>query len=67
MTYVRFGDDIYPVDDPVVAGMGLAPLDPDTLLVYIQQKMAGKKLEGDYTTLYNAAHGKGQVNKGSAQ
>jgi hypothetical protein len=65
--YVRFKDDIYPVDDRVVAGMGLAPLDPDTLLVYIQQKMAGSKLEGDYTTLHDAAHGKGQVPKGSAR
>jgi hypothetical protein len=65
--YVQFEDDLYPVDDPVVAGMGLAPLDSDTLLMYIQQKMAGSKLEGNYMTLHNAVHGKGQVTKGSAR
>jgi hypothetical protein len=65
--YVRLEDDIYSIDDPVVADMGLTPLDADTLLMYIQQKMAGQKLEGTYTTLHNAAHGKGQVTKGSAR
>jgi hypothetical protein len=45
--------------------MGLTPLNADTLLTYIQQKMAGQKLEGTYTTLYNAAHGR--ADKGSAQ
>jgi hypothetical protein len=58
--YVRFEHDIYPVNNHVVAGMGLAPLDPDTLLMYIQQKMAGQKLEGTDMKLYNTAHGKGQ-------
>jgi hypothetical protein len=65
--YVRFEDDLYAVDDPAVADMGLAPLDADTLLMRIQQKMAGQKLEGTYTTLHDAAHGKGQVTKGSAR
>jgi hypothetical protein len=65
--YVRFEDDLYAVDDPAVADMGLAPLDADTLLMCIQQKMAGQKLECTYTTLHDAAHGKGQVTKGSAR
>jgi hypothetical protein len=33
--YVRLEDDIYSIDDPVVADMGLTPLDADTLLMYI--------------------------------
>jgi hypothetical protein len=65
--YVRFEDDLYAVDDPAVADMGLAPLDADTLLMYIQQKMAGQKLEGDYMSLHDTAHGKGQVTKGNAR
>jgi hypothetical protein len=33
--YVRLEDDIYSIDDPVVADMDLTPLDADTLLMYI--------------------------------
>jgi hypothetical protein len=50
--YVRFENDIYPVDDPIVAGKNLEVLSADTLLLYIQLKMSGEPLQDDYVTMY---------------
>jgi hypothetical protein len=52
--YVRFEDDIYPVDNPILAEKNLQVLSADTLPLYIQLKMSGESLKDGYVTMYKA-------------
>jgi hypothetical protein len=52
--YVRFEDDIYPVDNPILAEKNLQVLSADTLPLYIQLKMSGEPLKDGYVTMYKA-------------
>lgn len=49
--YVLHEHELYSVMDPHVAELGLEVLDPDTLLLHIQQKLLGRKLTGDAKSL----------------
>ncbi|KAF1352672.1 hypothetical protein EJ07DRAFT_159119 [Lizonia empirigonia] len=53
--YVISENDLYPVDDAKVAGKDLKVISPDHLLMYIQLKMAGERLEGDMGDLFRKA------------
>lgn len=50
--YVIFENDLYPVEDAKVAGKDLKVVSPEDLLMYIQLKMAGERLEGDLVDLF---------------
>jgi hypothetical protein len=49
--YVKHNGRLYPAKDPAVANLSLPPLDPDTLLLHIQQTLLGQELEGDIFSL----------------
>ena len=56
--HVLFNNELYPVDHERVAGLDLEVLDPDTLLLHIQQKLLGRELKGDIDSVRKLAHSK---------